>query len=458
MIDSCTTTTVPSFPAIQELYGLSVSEVNWTVAIPALGLAVGPLIWSSLADIYGRRVIFIVGTTIALAASIGAAKAPSYGSYMASRFFQGFGVSPAATVGLAIINDLFFEYQRGMKIGMWVIALDLGLLFGPLIGGFVNLIDQFWVNWFTAILFGTILVAELAFLPETLFPRNEMLRRMPYAHGGGEVTDIEKTERRLSNATDVDLVRTKNLPFINVKPIPGIRHPKPWDAAVRFAFTFKYAAVSISVFFFCFAWYWWMLSVITYIPFAYIQYQPHIQGLLFIGLILGTVSAEIFCSGRLSDQIILRLAKKNNGIRLPEMRLLLAYPAAALSATGLIIWGISIDKAYHWMVGQVAFFLCKPVFPTFSLYFLSHLSSNQYRYSRRRNPNRQHHSRRLRRGLLSIAIDEHDHFLLGAAESQRVRESVLHRALGDLCWLHLDFCHAGYLDFLLERAGDCCDS
>jgi hypothetical protein len=28
---------------------------------------------------------------------------------------------------------------------------------------------------------------------------------------------------------------------------------------------------------------------------------------------------------------------------------------------GLIVWGISIDKGYHWMVGQVALFLCKYV-------------------------------------------------------------------------------------------------
>lgn len=41
------------------------------------------------------------------------------------------------------------------------------------------------------------------------------------------------------------------------------------------------------------------------------------------------------------------------------MRLWLAYPAALLTSVGLIIWGISIDKAYHWMVGQVAFALCK---------------------------------------------------------------------------------------------------
>lgn len=128
MFTYITTTTVPSFPALQEQYNLTAEEVNWTVAIPALGLAMGPLFWSSFADIIGRRIVFIAGTVVALAASIGAAMAPNYGGYMAARFFQGFGVSPAATVGLAILNDVFFEHQRGQKMGLWVLAIDLGML------------------------------------------------------------------------------------------------------------------------------------------------------------------------------------------------------------------------------------------------------------------------------------------------------------------------------------------
>jgi hypothetical protein len=127
-----TTTTVPSFGLLQEQYNISFSQVNWTVAIPALGLTVGPLIWSSLADIYGRRVIFIIGSVIALVSTIGAAVAQTYSGYMAARFFQGFGVSHASTVGMAIINDVFFEHERGQKVGLWTLSLDLGLLVGPL--------------------------------------------------------------------------------------------------------------------------------------------------------------------------------------------------------------------------------------------------------------------------------------------------------------------------------------
>ena len=69
------------------------------------------------------------------------------------------------------------------------------------------------------------------------------------------------------------------------------------------------------------------------IPYAYPQYAPKIQGLLFLGLIVGTLISEIFMSGSLSDLIVARLAKKNGGVRVAEMRLWLAYPAALLSAS-----------------------------------------------------------------------------------------------------------------------------
>ena len=46
--------------------------------------------------------MFIVGTAIALVSTIGVAVADQYGGYMAARFFQGLGVSPASTVGMAV--------------------------------------------------------------------------------------------------------------------------------------------------------------------------------------------------------------------------------------------------------------------------------------------------------------------------------------------------------------------
>lgn len=274
MFTYITTTTVPSFPVLQETYDASLEQINWTVAIPALGLSLGPLIWASPADIVGRRPIFIAGTIIALAATIGAALATTYSGYMAARFFQGFGVSPAANVGLAIINDIFFEHQRGQKVGLWVLAIDLGLLFGPLIGGFVDLAGHVWIQWLSAILFGVILVCEVLFLPETLYPRDLMTSKT----NGLLETSKEMVEKATTASETVHVPRTKELSYINVKPVPGVRHPKIYHTITRFGKTFKYMVVPISVITYCFGWYWWVLSVVTVIPIAYETFSPQGQG------------------------------------------------------------------------------------------------------------------------------------------------------------------------------------
>jgi MFS family permease len=105
MFTYITTTTIPSFPEIQKLYNINYSQVTWTVGAPSIGLALGPFLWSSLSDIYGRRVIFIAGTTLALLSTIGTAASNTYASYMTARFFQGLGASPGGTVGMAIISE-----------------------------------------------------------------------------------------------------------------------------------------------------------------------------------------------------------------------------------------------------------------------------------------------------------------------------------------------------------------
>lgn len=127
-------------------------------------------------------------------------------------------------------------------------------------------------------------------------------------------------------------LRTTSLPFITFYPVPGMPHPKPWSAVTRFCLTFQLPVVVIAVIGFSFTWYWWILSIITMEPEAYSEYTPLIQGLLFLGLVLGTFISELCCSGRLSDYIVMRLTKRNDNVRVPEMRLWLAYPAILMTA------------------------------------------------------------------------------------------------------------------------------
>ena len=105
MFTYITTTTIPSFPELQSMYNISYSQVTLTVAIPSLGLSFGPLLWSPLSETYGRRIVFIAGTTMAFIATLATAVAKNYPTYMAARFFQGLGACPGGSVGMAIINE-----------------------------------------------------------------------------------------------------------------------------------------------------------------------------------------------------------------------------------------------------------------------------------------------------------------------------------------------------------------
>lgn len=218
------------------------------------------------------------------------------------------------------------------------------------VGGFLNLVSAAWINWFTAILFATLLLLEVFFMPETLYPRNRMLEQMPRLDHKGISGDVEKQIAGVDQTAPLeptetlmsDLPRTKTLPFINCRPVPGMRHPKPWDSLTRFILTFQLPAVVVAVLGYSFVWYWWILSVITMVPAAYATYTPLIQGLLFLGLFLGTVISEFACSGRLSDFIVEKLSTQNGNVRVPEMRLWLAYPAMLIT-TGIL----DFPSIYH---------------------------------------------------------------------------------------------------------------
>lgn len=93
------------------------------------------------------------------------------------------------------------------------------------------------------------------------------------------------------------------------------------------------------------------------VPVGYADYSIISQGLMFLGLVISTLTAEIFFSGWLSDQIVGKLSTAQGTARTPEMRLWLAYPGTIMFAAGLVLWGLSIEKNFHFMVGQVAFFL-----------------------------------------------------------------------------------------------------
>ncbi|KAG9077047.1 hypothetical protein FS749_011117 [Ceratobasidium sp. UAMH 11750] len=232
-----TTVTVPTFNDLQTYFNVSYAQVNYTVAVPALALATSPFFWTPLAEVLGRRSVMILGCLLAFCASVGVALERSYSGYLAFRFLQGWGVGPASTVGLQMLEDIYLEHERGQKIGYWCLAIDIGLLFGPLIGGFAALASWNFPAWLTVIIFGVLLVAMLLFLPETGYPT-----KMPHY-------TIHHVD--LPANTPVPI---KPLPWLNLRTLPGSSPPKPWDSTLHFLRLFTFPNAAVTIMFYCWTW------------------------------------------------------------------------------------------------------------------------------------------------------------------------------------------------------------
>ena len=127
-----------ALPSIQRDLNIGISELEWVVNGYALTFAVFMLTGGKLADLYGRRTIFIVGLAIFTLASLACGLAPGAGMLIGARVVQGVGAALMNPATLSIITATFPPRQRGMAIGIWAGVSALALAIGPLVGGVIT--------------------------------------------------------------------------------------------------------------------------------------------------------------------------------------------------------------------------------------------------------------------------------------------------------------------------------
>jgi EmrB/QacA subfamily drug resistance transporter len=127
-----------ALPSIQEDLGIGPSELEWVVNAYALTFGVLLLSGGKLADLLGRRAIFIAGLVIFTAASLWCGLASGAASLIAARTVQGVGAALMNPATLSIITTTFPPRQRGTAIGIWAGVSALALAIGPLVGGLLT--------------------------------------------------------------------------------------------------------------------------------------------------------------------------------------------------------------------------------------------------------------------------------------------------------------------------------
>src|SRR5216683_7084846 len=131
-----------ALPSIQRDLGLSLGGLEWVASAYVLVFASLLLAGGRLADLYGRKRMFLAGTAVFTAASLVSGLARGEGVLLAGRVGQGAGAALAAPTALAIIAAMFpGEKERSRAVGAWSGMNALAVALGPLAGGFIS---QHW--------------------------------------------------------------------------------------------------------------------------------------------------------------------------------------------------------------------------------------------------------------------------------------------------------------------------
>ncbi|KAH9910482.1 major facilitator superfamily domain-containing protein [Fomitopsis serialis] len=304
-----------------------------------------PILWSSISEIHGRKVVYLASITLCMVGCIVAATSKTIDVLIGMRCLQAAGSSAVLNIGAATLADLYEPAERGTMMGIYLCAPLLGPSLGPILGGVLTQAFNWRATfWFLAIFTG-LCVLSFAFFRDTFRKERSLayqnvLKRVLEQEAKKTTRDAGKqvvsekdtsdaritvvpTDNNSSNETEADAklgedgvaVKEARLSLKDVNPIgPMIRIFQRRNNVVLFI---------ASAFIFAFN------ITITYTASRTLASQYHYDA-LDIGFVLlaygmGCLFGSVL-GGRYSDHVFTKLRAKHEGKSQPEARALTMVP------------------------------------------------------------------------------------------------------------------------------------
>ena len=124
-----------ALPSIGREFSMDAVLLSWVPTSYLLAAAMFLVPFGRIADIHGRKKVFLYGTTLFTLASVLTAVSVSTPMLIVARVLQGIGSSMIFGTGVAILTSVFPPGERGRVLGINVAAVYTGLSVGPFLGG-----------------------------------------------------------------------------------------------------------------------------------------------------------------------------------------------------------------------------------------------------------------------------------------------------------------------------------
>jgi EmrB/QacA subfamily drug resistance transporter len=128
-----------SLPTIASYFGVPLNgAIEWVIIAYLIAIAGLLLTLGRLADMTGRRALWVTGLGIFTLGSAICGAAPHLGILIAARAFQGIGGALIMSVSPAMLTSAFPPHERGRALGMNAVFVALGTSVGPTLGGLIT--------------------------------------------------------------------------------------------------------------------------------------------------------------------------------------------------------------------------------------------------------------------------------------------------------------------------------
>ncbi|WP_212002437.1 MFS transporter [Chitinophaga sp. HK235] len=159
-----------ALPGMEQYFHFSPDAIQWVQTLYVLAFAGFVLLGGRLADIIGRRKIFITGALLFVMASLGAGFSISFAWLLGCRALQGIGVALAIPAAMAIISHTFTEpAEKNRAFGIFGAMAGIGFATGLAVGGLISA----WWGWQWVFFINVPVIGAAVFLAFRFIPRDE---------------------------------------------------------------------------------------------------------------------------------------------------------------------------------------------------------------------------------------------------------------------------------------------